>query len=226
MKKLLVLVALLVATVAAHAASVNILFNGFQPGGWQVGYPYYASINGGPSIPVMCDDWMHGGLHGDTWQANYTNLGAGNTSLLRFNQMPNTLTLYQEAGWLLLETQQNFPQATDINYAVWQIFDSTAPSFGNSPYWLNQAQLEARLAFRESTSTRSSYLRQSTSMTPTQKALRSYRPSCRSRVRCCYSHPDWRACLLVESFGRPRRAPAKITAIQVHFCVPAAATRT
>jgi hypothetical protein len=61
--------------------------------------------------------------------------------------MPNTLTLYQEAGWLLLETQQNFPQATDINYAVWQIFDSTAPSFGNSPYWLNQAQLEAQAGF-------------------------------------------------------------------------------
>jgi hypothetical protein len=123
------------------------LFIGFQPSGWQAGYPYSASINGGAAIPVMCDDWSHGGLPGDTWQAYYTNLGTMNISLLRFNQLPSALTLYDEAGWLLLQTPQNSSQATDINYAVWQIFDSTAPSFGNSAYWLNQAQLEAQAGF-------------------------------------------------------------------------------
>ena len=53
----------------------------------------------------MCDDWVHGGAPGDTWQANYTNLGTGNLSLLRFNQLPGALTLYDEVGWLLLQTE-------------------------------------------------------------------------------------------------------------------------
>lgn len=147
MRKLIVSsVGLFLLTLSAHAAPVNMFFVGFQPGGWQVGYPYYATVNNGPIVDIMCDDWVHGGSPGDIWQANVTNLGTGNLTDLRFNQLPNALTLYQEAGWLLLQTEVT-PQSQwrDINFAVWRIFDPNVPL--PNPYWLNQAQQEAQLGF-------------------------------------------------------------------------------
>lgn len=147
MKKLVVLIGLLALTGTAFATPINMVFVGFQSGGWQVGYPYTATVNGNLTA-VMCDDWVHGGLPGDKWQANYTNLGTGNLTLLRFNQLPGALTLYDEVGWLILQTRVA-PQSQwmAINYAVWHIFDSTSPIEGSSPYWLVQAQHEAALGF-------------------------------------------------------------------------------
>src|SRR5450755_3908147 len=101
MKKLLLVLGLLLAAGNAYAGSVTVNFIGFSGSGWQSGYPYYANINGGSQIKVMCDDWIHGGEAGDHWQANVTNLGSGDLTLLRFNQMPDADTLYKEAGWLL-----------------------------------------------------------------------------------------------------------------------------
>jgi hypothetical protein len=148
LKKLIVLVALLMTSVLCSATPLKIVFNSFQTGGWQVGYPYMATVNAVPGIAVMCDDWEHGGGPGQTWQANFTDLASGNLSLLRFNQLPNAPTLYKEAGWLLLQTRVT-PSANfmDINYAVWHTFDSTAPLPGNSATWLNSAQQEALAGF-------------------------------------------------------------------------------
>jgi PEP-CTERM motif len=147
MRKLTVALALLLAAASAYAAPVNMTFVNFQSGGWQVGYPYYATING-VAVDVMCDDWAHGGGPGDSWQANFTNLGTGNLSLLRFNQSATALLLYREAGWLLLQTEVTSPsQWTDINYAVWHIFDYAAPLPGNAQYWLTSAQQAAQNGF-------------------------------------------------------------------------------
>ena len=148
--KFLVTVALLLGATAVFAAPVTITFTAFQaPNQWQLGSPYVATVNGVPGVWVMCDDWEHGGLPGQSWLANYTNLGTGNLSLLRFNQLPNALTLYQEVGWLLLETRVT-PAGqtwTDINVAVWHILDSNAPLTAGGAYWLGQAQNEASLGF-------------------------------------------------------------------------------
>ena len=147
MKKTLIIAGLLVAAASLCSGSVTMVFQGFQPAGWQAGYPYYLTANGTP-LNVMCDDWEHGGEPGDVWQANFTSLGSGNLSLLRWNQMPNALTLYQEAGWLLLETRNTPPvQWMDINYAVWSIFDSSVVLSPNQQYWLTSAQNEALLGF-------------------------------------------------------------------------------
>ena len=148
MKKLIVLMGLLALTGSAYASPVNMTFVAFQAGGWQAGYPYTVTINGA-FAGLMCDDWEHGGFPGDRWQANFTNLGTSDISLLRFNQLPQALTLYQEAGWLLLQTKitpQN--QWDDINYAVWHIFDPLAPLPSTVPlYWVNLAQQEAAIGF-------------------------------------------------------------------------------
>lgn len=147
MKKLILVIGLLALTVSAHAGSATLTFVGFQAGGWQVGFPYTIAINGSPAA-MMCDDWVHGGLPGQIWQANYTNLGTGNLSLLRFNQLPEAPTLYHEAGWLLLQTEVT-PQAqwTDINFAVWHIFYSAAPLTPGAQNWLTSAQQEAMHGF-------------------------------------------------------------------------------
>jgi len=148
MRKIILALALLMTAVWAHATPLNLTFLGFQQGGWQVGYPYSVSVNGGAAIDVMCDDWEHGGGPGDVWLANFTNLGTNDTSLLRFNQLPGALTLYDEAGWLLLQTQVTASdQWTDMNFAVWHIFDSSVALSPNAQYWLDQAQTEAQLGF-------------------------------------------------------------------------------
>lgn len=144
MKKLIVLTGLLLAAVSGFAAPATLVFTSFNQGLWQLGYPYTATVNGVSGVAVICGDWAHGGQPGDTWQANVTDLGNGNLANLRFNQLPDAVTLYDEAGWLLLQTQVTQPaQWPDINYAVWHIFDSTAPLGGNAQYWLTQAQQEA-----------------------------------------------------------------------------------
>ena len=144
MKKLALFIGLLAASVSAYAGPVTLDFIAFQSGGWQLGYPYSATVNGGSVIAVMCDDWVHGGVPGDTWPAYITNLGTGDLSLLRFNQMSGALTLYHEVGWLLLQTQvTQQDQWTDINFAVWNIFDSSVPLNPNAQNWLNMAQQEA-----------------------------------------------------------------------------------
>ena len=143
MKKLLVLIGLIALTASAYANPANLTFVAFQPGGWQVGYPYLVTVNG-TLTDMMCDDWVHGGEPGDMWQANFTNLGTANLSLLRFNQLPSALTLYDEAGWLLLQTRVTSQvQWTDINFAVWHIFDSSVSLNQGAQNWLSLAQQEA-----------------------------------------------------------------------------------
>ncbi len=149
MKKLLLVVGLLLAVGYAYAGTVTVNFINFSGSGWQDGYPYYANINGGNQINVMCDDWAHGGEPGQHWQANVTNLGSGDLTYLRFNQMPDADTLYKEAGWLLIQTEvQPQNQWKDMNYAVWHIFDSQAPLDQGAQQWLNMAQQEAQQGFQ------------------------------------------------------------------------------
>src|SRR5271167_807547 len=144
MKKFWVLLGLLALATTAYANPSNLVFVGFQSGGWQVGYPYTITVNGNLTA-VMCDDWVHGGAPGDMWLANYNVLGTGNLTQLRFNQLSSALTLYDEAGWLLLQTEVT-PQAqwTDMNFAVWHIFDSSVSLNQGAQNWLNLAQQEAQ----------------------------------------------------------------------------------
>ena len=146
MKKLALLVALLAATTCAFANPVTVIFQGFQPGGWPVGFPYTATVNG-RLIEVMCNDWFGGGTPGQTWTATPTNLGTdlnnGNLDSLRFGDQPNALRLYEEAGWLLLQTEAYKDQRnrTAINYAVWDIFNPGVPPLTPlAQQWLDTAQ--------------------------------------------------------------------------------------
>jgi hypothetical protein len=140
----------------AYADPTQWEFVAWNGGDWTNGYPYYVEPLSGPSgniIAVMCDDYAHGGQPGDIWDANVTDLGSRNISLARFNNIPGPfstypLQLYNEAGWILLQTQTE--QSTEwksMNYAVWHIFDSNAPLFGDASTWIAAAQQEAQSGF-------------------------------------------------------------------------------
>jgi hypothetical protein len=148
MRKLAVLLVLSLTTVVCSAAPVTIVFTSFHGAGWQEGYPYFGDVNGVSGVAIMCDDWAHGGSPGQTWQANYTNLGTGNLNSLRFNQQPNAATLYDVVGWLLLQTEQTpSTEWTDINFAVWYTFDTSTPLTSGAQVWLALAQQEANDGF-------------------------------------------------------------------------------
>jgi hypothetical protein len=147
------LLLLLLAAVSAFADPVAATFlrYGYGPGSWQQGFPYYAFIPGfgyKGVTQVFCDDYEHGGSPGDPWLANITVLGSKDLSTTRFNQMPDALTLYEEAGWLLLETQSNgINQWKDMNYAAWHIFDPNSPLDSGAAAWLAAAEVEAGKGF-------------------------------------------------------------------------------
>ena len=150
-KFLLLAVVLLFGAVSAYAGPMEFEFLGFTDGNWELGYPYYITPGPGSFIQaVMCDDYVHGGAVGDTWEANVTDLGTNNVSLTRFGHMESALGLayYHEAGWILLETVTTpMGQWMDMNEAVWHIFDPSSPIDAGGLAWLSAAQAEARLGF-------------------------------------------------------------------------------
>jgi len=157
MRKLLLVAMLLSGAVCAYADSTEFTFIAWNDGNWQNGFPYYIQPVSGPSalLQVMCDDYYHGGQPGEMWDANITQLGSNNISLARFNNVvagPTALSpllLYDEAGWILLQTQvEPTNQYQAMNYAVWYIFDPTqTPCNGGCQMWITNAENAAANKF-------------------------------------------------------------------------------
>ena len=150
MRKLVLLLTLFGFAISLHADPVTVHFASFNNSGqWQNGYPYYLFVQGMGFLSVMCDDYVHAGSTDYAWQANETNLGNQDLSLTRFGDMSGALTLYDEAGWLLLQTKgQGINQWKDMTYAVWNIFDSAAPCDSGCEFWLAAAENEAMKGFQ------------------------------------------------------------------------------
>ena len=157
MRRLVVLALLLGWAVCAYASPVEFTFVAWNDGAWQNGFPYVIQpTEGSPGsiLFVMCDDYVHGGMPGELWDANITQLGSGNISLARFNKFVSgptalsPLTLYDEAGWILLQTQiTSSSEFQSMTYAVWHLFDPNAPLVGDAQFWLDQAMLQAEMHF-------------------------------------------------------------------------------
>lgn len=134
--------------------------------------PYYLDVNSvnnapfkAPSlITVICDDFADHVTIGEQWTANVTSLSSGNLSNTYFKNDPGALSLYEEASWLLLQTglysaptdiatQNTANNIGNINFAIWQIFDSGVSGTsgwttgtvagGSAAFWLNEAQTKA-----------------------------------------------------------------------------------
>jgi PEP-CTERM motif len=159
MRRLAVLALLLGWAVCAYAgaAPVEFEFISWYNGQWQNGYPYVIQPLGGSGdniLFVMCNDYVHAGMPGDIWDANITQLGSGNISLTRFNKMPSgpnslaPLLRYDEAGWILLQTLDTpMSMFQAMNYAVWNLFDPSAPCDSGCQLWLMNAEQAAQMHF-------------------------------------------------------------------------------
>jgi hypothetical protein len=151
MRRLVLLALLFGASVCAYAGPVEFTFVSWNDGQWQNGYPYVIQETDGPNaaLTVMCDDYFHGGMPGQMWEANISSLGSGNISLARFNQEPAgpnalaPLTNYDAAGWLLLQTLvEPSNQYQAMNYAVWYLFDPTqTPCNSACQNWVSDARM-------------------------------------------------------------------------------------
>jgi len=155
MRRFLLLMVVTCGAVYAYAGPTEFTFLQWNGGQWENGYPYYIQTTDNPSalIAVMCDDYVHGGMPGDQWDANITQLGSNNITLTRFNNIPGTnslypLTLYDEAGWILLQTQvEATNQWQPMTYAVWNIFDPHSPCDSACQMWISEAENAAMHQF-------------------------------------------------------------------------------
>ncbi|MGD1102095.1 MAG: hypothetical protein ABSA59_08505 [Terriglobia bacterium] len=146
-------VALLCFASSALADTVNVTYTG--PGGNNLGgvyvYPYNLSINGAPSTPAICDDFVDDIYGGESWTAKLNTFSAVTSDSTLWGDNPSG---YEEATWLAAQLfHQTVPCPTggncqaDINYAIWAIFypaalgnlNSDPTNYANAVWWEGQA---------------------------------------------------------------------------------------
>jgi len=89
--------------------------------------PYYISVNGGPALPMMCDDDRTSIHHDESWTATSYALTAANLVDLKFateGTASAMLNDYEEAAWIESGVMNGTINPGDGNAAVWSIFDS------------------------------------------------------------------------------------------------------
>ena len=132
MRKLLtvgLLTAMWLLPAAARASSVNMTLT--SPGSGNVlgpAYigPYLATVGGVTDFKVICDDFLADSYVGESWTASVSTLS--DLSATKFHDLAG----YEELAWLaskLSNSSTTCPNpancAGDIQYAMWQVFDST-----------------------------------------------------------------------------------------------------
>lgn len=142
----LVFLGLLTTSVAALASTVTITFEntgGTSYGGVYV-YPYDVSVNGSTTyVPMVCATYGNEISAGETWTATVSSLYNTTNTLGGAGKLTN----YQEAAWLFLQlgTSPSQNTAIGINYAIWDLLDSNAPTYTgagtSSATWITDAQL-------------------------------------------------------------------------------------
>jgi hypothetical protein len=89
--------------------------------------PYYATVNGTPNTPIVCNDFKDDSFLNTSWTANIQSFSSLSSSLTNTAWGGGaTLTLYEEAAWLTLTlVQQPSGSTSQVNYsfAVWAVFD-------------------------------------------------------------------------------------------------------
>ena len=113
--------------------------------------PYTAQINGGPDVPVICDDYSHESYIGESWNAYVSSMS--NMADVRFNPANYDEVAYLATILFGLGTDSStYPEADAIQFAIWSINDPSdvAAAIGSNAcfgsaandcvnYWLNQA---------------------------------------------------------------------------------------
>jgi len=120
-KRLLLLLLVIILSPLTFAGSLPVNMTFLGPSGNNSGgvytYPYYFSINGGPSVPLMCDAFTNHISQGESWTANVTSLLGGN------GLFGNQLLDYKAAGLIYLGVLSGKIDPNTGNWAVWNLFN-------------------------------------------------------------------------------------------------------
>lgn len=148
--RLAVLGFLLNVALTAHAGTVKVTLTG--AGGAEYGLgsnyadgeylmPYYVSINNGPPIAAICDDYNHTVSIGEQWTATISTFS--NLSGTRFGVADSTQ--YHEAAWIASQISSSSSLATiaAAQFAIWKLFSSNTPMVAGEANWLSLASTAA-----------------------------------------------------------------------------------
>jgi hypothetical protein len=102
--------------------------------------PVTASLNGGPQIEIVCNDFAGRTLVPSTFTVSVNTIDdLGNA---RFESRPDATAAYQSAAWLLTRLSET-SQISDINaiqFAIWDLFyNGVSPTSAASADWLAKA---------------------------------------------------------------------------------------
>lgn len=146
------------STVWADSVSVTITGTGGTVQNGVYVAPYYLNVSGTGdpsqgiqpgSLTVICDDYTHEVTLGEGWIAQINDLTSSGLTQTRFDSMPNAQRLYEEAGWLALQTglwggtQQSASMIGEYNWAIWSIFDPSLSIDATAQSLVAQAQSSA-----------------------------------------------------------------------------------
>jgi len=142
---LLTAAAVLVFASAAFAQSIDVTGVGTNPvvvGNVYVD-PYSGSVSGGPTTPVVCDDWSDNTNLNSPWNVTISTInstGLHGTPLFGASLGPaGQQTLYQELAFLttmLLQNNGNSNEQAGISFAIWQLtYGLSANVDPTSPYY-------------------------------------------------------------------------------------------
>ncbi len=148
--QLAVLGFLLNVALTAHAGTVKVTLTG--AGGAEYGLgsnyadgeylmPYYVSINNGPPVAVICDDYNHTVSIGDQWTATISTFS--DLSGTRFGVADSIQ--YHEAAWIASQISSSSSLATiaAAQFAIWALFTNNTPMVAGEASWLSLASTAA-----------------------------------------------------------------------------------
>lgn len=137
---------ILFCTASAFAGNdpvtVNMDFQGVggDNGGGFYTYPYYFSINNGPTTALICDNFDNEITAPESWTANvYSLLSAGTPGNGYYSTMANAQTMYDAAGMMFEAILTGSLTSVQGNWAIWGLFSANARS--NSFYTSSGANL-------------------------------------------------------------------------------------
>jgi len=125
-------IAIAVLCVASSAGAQNVTLTSAGNNIYDNIYvsPYYATVNGTPNTPIVCDDFADNSYLNTSWSgkiAAFSSLATpGGLSATAWGSVANALQLYEEAAWLtegVLKQAAGTQGQINYSFAVWAVFD-------------------------------------------------------------------------------------------------------
>ena len=123
-----------ILSLPAMAGIVNMQFTGLPTGnnyGGVASYPYNISVNEGPNQWMMCLGYIEHIEGGETWQATVASIGSLD---------PKTHLLDYQAAFLYEKAVADHGANSDLNAAVWYLFEGVPSLTPGAQAFVSQAQ--------------------------------------------------------------------------------------